>query len=142
MKNNNKILRLNEDQFNALIEEAVVRVIEEGKWGNFSKQLGKKIGKGALYGALGAGSIGASIGAIGTGLDQHDAYNQELSTQAQEMRDTHGPSEEDVIEYLQYNKMEDTPQNREIAWERMTTNESKINNRLSEIIREEISKVL
>ena len=134
MEKNNNTIRLTEQEFNKLISEAVMQVINEGKFGNFAKKVGKGLGKAALYGALGAGSLYA----LDKGMENQEKYEQSLNKQGMEMQ---GPNKEDVAQWLEDHQMSDTPQNREMAWQYLT-NESKANNRLAQIIREEINKVL
>jgi hypothetical protein len=138
MEKNNNVIRLTEQEFNALIQEAVTQVLNEGKFGDIAKNVGKGLGKTALYGALGAGLLyGAN-----KGLENQERYAQELNKQGLEMQ---GPSNDEVSQWITDHGMEDTPQNREVAWEyinKQMQNESKQSDRLAQIIREEISKVL
>lgn len=138
MQKNKNTIRLTEQEFNRLVEASVMQVLNEGKFGDFAMKVGKGIGKTALYGALGLGSLYA----IDKGVENQEKYQQSLNRHASAMQ---GPTEDAITKWIQDNDMEDTPQNREIAWghiNNMLQNESKRNNRLSQIIREEISKVI
>lgn len=136
MESKENVIRLTEQEFNQLIEEAVKQVISEGKFGNFARKVGKGIGKAALYGALGAGSLWS----IDQGLQNQEKYEQEMNRQAMEMQ---YPTDNDVTKWIEDHKMEDTPENREYAWKELSgMNESKKHDRLARIIREEISKVI
>ena len=41
MEKKNNTIRLTEEEFNTLIEEAVMQVINEGKFGDFARKVGK-----------------------------------------------------------------------------------------------------
>lgn len=110
MERNKNIVRLNEEEFNKLIQESVIQVLNEGRFGDMAKRLGKGVGKAAIYGALGAGSLYA----IDKGLQNQERYENELNKQGMEMQ---GPSEDEVNKFMSDNQIEDTPENREDAWE-------------------------
>lgn len=129
MENKNNVIRLNEQQFNALIEDAVIQVLNEG-FGDIAKKVGKGAGKAALYGALGAGSLFC----LDKGLENQENYEQELNRQAIELQ---APSEDEVSQWIEDHEMSDTPQNREIAWEYLNNqtqdkNESKYSDRIAQ----------
>lgn len=133
MEKNNKIIRLTEQEFHQLVKSSVKQVLDEGKFGNAMKRIGKGVGKAALYGALGAGSLYA----IDKGLENQDKYEQDLNRQAKEMQ---APSQEEVGQWLLDHDMEDTPENRDWYWNYVR--ESKQNARIGQIIRESIQKIL
>lgn len=136
MKDN--VVRLTEQEFQELVGNAVLQVMTEGRFGKFAKKVGKGLAKGALYGALGAGSLYA----IDKGLQNQEAYERELNRQAKILQ---GPTEDEVSRYIEDHEMEDTPQNREEVWEWLNDelqNESRQSRKINRIIREEISKVL
>ena len=138
MKNGNNTIRLTEKQFHTLVESAVMKTIEEGRLGDFAKKVGKGVGKAALYGALGT----AGLYSVGHGLDKElDKYDR-TEMQAKKLQ---GPTDDKVYDYMKARGIENTPQNYEKAWNELNDemqNESKLNARLSSIIREEINKVL
>lgn len=133
MENNSKTIRLNEQEFQEFIKSVVIQTLNEGKFGDAVKRVGKGIGKAALYGALGAGSLYA----IDKGLENQDKYEQDLNRQAKEMQ---APSQEEVGQWLLDHDMEDTPENRDWYWNYVR--ESKQNARIGQIIRESIQKIL
>ena len=140
MEKTGNTIRLNEQEFNKLIEESVKQVLSEGKFGDFAKKVGKGVGTAALCGALGAGSLYC----LDKGLENQERYEQQLNKDA---RMQLPPMEDEVSQWLEDHNLEDTPKNREYAWDYLRDvsnhkNESKSHDRISQIIREEISKVL
>ena len=127
MKKTKNTIRLTEQEFNTLISESVKRAIEEGKFGDFMKKAGKGVANTLAAGALG-GSLAA--GAIGT-IAQEPKYSDTDDV----------PSEEVVMDY----EDEISPFDGEVddsTFNKIKFKESKLNNRIAQIIREEISKVL
>jgi hypothetical protein len=133
MKRNSNTIRLTEQEFNALIEESVKRIINEGKWGDALKNVGKKVGKGAAATAfaLGAGALGVS-----PLLDEPN----HIDNGNPETEITMPSQEEKAIDWLETHGMEVNDEN--IAKVFNQLGESKFNSRLDRIIKEEISKVL
>ena len=139
MVQDKNIIRLTESEFKQLIETSVAAVLEEGKFGDIAKKVGKGIGKAALATGMAYGALNAAE----AGLQSQDEYDQELNRQSIEMQ---GPSERQIDQYLKDNHLQDTEANREDARKYFINmynnrNES-VSRRLSQIIREEISKVL
>lgn len=123
-KRNNKI-RLNEQEFKTLIEESVKRIIKEGKYG----KIGDWLAAGALGGALAAGGVGSL------------AQKPQITKDKTEITaPVNRNDDEKVTQWMVDHNIEDTPENREAVWSQMF--ESKMNNKINKIIREEIMKVI
>ena len=120
MKRNSNTIRLTEQEFNALIEESVRRIINEGKWG----KVGDWLGAAALGGSLAAGAAGTMM---------QDPKQSNYYPQEDNITMVH-PDDEDVIDDFSI----EAPEDEADAWKF----ESKFNSRLDRIIKEEISKVL
>lgn len=116
MEKQKNTIRLTESEFHALIEESVKQVLAEGKFGDYMKKIGKAAGKAALYGALGTGALYS----IDKGLENQNMYQQELNRQAKELQ---GPTDVDVKHWIEKSGLEDTPQNRELAWKYLSGEE-------------------
>lgn len=129
-KNKAKVIRLTEAEFNQLIESSVRQVIQEGRFTDMAKKVGKGVGKAALYGALGAGSLYA----LDKGMENQEAYEKNINAQAASNQNDR------AAKWLEAHDMEITPQNLEMAEKAM--NESKKKAVLSMIIKESIHKVL
>lgn len=139
MERTKNTIRLTESEFNQLVEASVIAVLNEGKFGDFAKKVGKGLGKAALAGACATGALYTAD----QGLDSMERYEDELNGQATELQ---GPSEDEITKFLRDHNMPDTESNREDARQYFiefhgSANESR-SRRLSQIIREEISKVL
>jgi len=115
MNNSVNTIRLNEQQFHALIEESVKQVLSEGRFGNMAGKIGKGLGKAALYGALGAGSLAV----LDKGLENQDRYRHEINQQAKELN---GPTKQEIAHWLEVHDMPNTPENREMARESLVNN--------------------
>lgn len=138
MTNNNNVIRLNESEFNNLIRESVVQILNENGFKGLAAKIGKGIGKAALYGALGAGTLAA----VDKGIENQEKYQDKVNKEASAMQ---GPTEDKVTMYLQKNEMEDTPQNRQRIFDYLNhkmQNESRLNGIVAKVLKEEINKVL
>lgn len=147
MANKNNTVRLTEEQLHQLIESAVVEVLNEGRFGDMAKKVGKGLAKGALYTGLTAG--GAYT--LDKGLENQERYEQQLNRDAYMMN---RGNEEDVQQWLRDHNLEDNEANRRQADEYFNgmrddymQNESKkakpviSEQRLARIIRENLQKV-
>ena len=147
MANKNNTVRLTEEQLHQLIESAVVEVLNEGRFGDMAKKVGKGLAKGALYTGLTAG--GAYT--LDKGLENQERYEQQLNRDAHMMN---RGNEEDVQQWLRDHNLEDNEANRRQADEYFNgmrddymQNESKkakpviSEQRLARIIRENLQKV-
>ena len=119
MKKNSNTIRLTEQEFNALIEESVKRVIAEGKFG----KVGDWLGAAALGGSLAAGAAGTMM----QDPKQSDYYPEE---------DNIAMVHQDDPDYGDFEEV--APEDPEDAWHIDGVSESKIRS----ILRQEISKVL
>lgn len=149
MKHNN-IVRLNESQLHNLISECVTEIMNEGRFKNGLKNLGK----GMLYTTIAAGLGAAAL----KGCDNQYEYERSLNQQAKEM--SGGWSEGDIQQWLDDRGLENTKENRSRAimyfqdlqneyWDEQQTNESKrlrkpylSEARLNRIINRTMRKVL
>ena len=151
MANKNNTVRLTEEQLHQLIESAVVEVLNEGKFGDMAKNVGKGLAKGALYTGLTAGGLAGGADALDKGLENQERYEQQLNRDAHMMN---RGNEEDVQQWLRDHNLEDNEANRRQADEYFNgmrddymQNESKkakpviSEQRLARIIRENLQKV-
>ena len=131
MKNNE--IRLSEQELYSLIKESVIETLNEGKWSDALKNVGKKVGKGAAATAfaLGTGALGVS-----PLLDEPN----HIDNGNPETEITMPSQEEMAIDWLETHGMEVNDEN--IAKVFNQLGESKFNSRVDRIITEEISKVL
>ena len=151
MVNKNNTVRLTEEQLHQLIESAVVEVLNEGRFGDMAKKVGKGLAKGALYTGLTAGGLAGGAYALDKGLENQERYEQQLNRDAYMMN---RGNEEDVQQWLRDHNLEDNEANRRQADEYFNgmrddymQNESKkakpviSEQRLARIIRENLQKV-
>ena len=151
MANKNNTVRLTEEQLHQLIESAVVEVLNEGRFGDMAKKVGKGLAKGALYTGLTAGGLAGGAYALDKGLENQERYEQQLNRDAYMMN---RGNEEDVQQWLRDHNLEDNEANRRQADEYFNgmrddymQNESKkakpviSEQRLARIIRENLQKV-
>ena len=151
MANKNNTVRLTEEQLHQLIESAVIEVLNEGRFGDMAKKVGKGLAKGALYTGLTAGGLAGGAYALDKGLENQERYEQQLNRDAYMMN---RGNEEDVQQWLRDHNLEDNEANRRQADEYFDgmrddymQNESKkakpviSEQRLARIIRENLQKV-
>ena len=151
MTNKNNTVRLTEEQLHQLIESAVIEVLNEGRFGDMAKKVGKGLAKGALYTGLTAGGLAGGAYALDKGLENQERYEQQLNRDAYMMN---RGNEEDVQQWLRDHNLEDNEANRRQANEYFNgmrddymQNESKkakpviSEQRLARIIRENLQKV-
>ena len=151
MANKNNTVRLTEEQLHQLIESAVVEVLNEGRFGDMAKKVGKGLAKGALYTGLTAGGLAGGAYALDKGLENQEHYEQQLNRDAHMMN---RGNEEDVQQWLRDHNLEDNESNRRQADKYFNgmrddymQNESKkakpviSEQRLARIIRENLQKV-
>ena len=151
MVNKNNTVRLTEEQLHQLIESAVIEVLNEGRFGDMAKKVGKGLAKGALYTGLTAGGLAGGAYALDKGLENQERYEQQLNRDAYMMN---RGNEEDVQQWLRDHNLEDNEANRRQADEYFDgmrddymQNESKKSKpviseqRLARIIRENLQKV-
>ena len=151
MANKNNTVRLTEEQLHQLIESAVVEVLNEGRFGDMAKKVGKGLAKGALYTGLTAGGLAGGAYALDKGLENQERYEQQLNRDAYMMN---RGNEEDVQQWLRDHNLEDNEANRRQADEYFDgmrddymQNESKkakpviSEQRLARIIRENLQRV-
>ena len=151
MTNKNNTVRLTEEQLHQLIESAVVEVLNEGRFGDMAKKVGKGLAKGALYTGLTAGGLAGGAYALDKGLENQERYEQQLNRDAYMMN---RGNEEDVQQWLRDHNLEDNEANRRQAdkyfdgmRDDYMQNESKKSKpviseqRLARIIRENLQKV-
>ena len=151
MVNKNNTVRLTEEQLHQLIESAVIETLNEGRFGDMAKKVGKGLAKGALYTGLTAGGLAGGAYALDKGLENQERYEQQLNRDAYMMN---RGNEEDVQQWLRDHNLEDNEANRRQADEYFDgmrddymQNESKkakpviSEKRLARIIRENLQKV-
>ena len=151
MANKNNTVRLTEEQLHQLIESAVIDTLNEGRFGDMAKKVGKGLAKGALYTGLTAGGLAGGAYALDKGLENQERYEQQLNRDAYMMN---RGNEEDVQQWLRDHNLEDNEANRRQADEYFNgmrddymQNESKkakpviSEQRLARIIRENLQKV-
>ena len=151
MANKNNTVRLTEEQLHQLIESAVIETLNEGRFGDMAKKVGKGLAKGALYTGLTAGGLAGGAYAMDKGLENQERYEQQLNRDAYMMN---RGNEEDVQQWLRDHNLEDNEANRRQADEYFNgmrddymQNESKkakpviSEQRLARIIRENLQKV-
>ena len=151
MANKNNTVRLTEEQLHQLIESAVIETLNEGRFGDMAKKVGKGLAKGALYTGLTAGGLAGGAYALDKGLENQERYEQQLNRDAYMMN---RGNEEDVQQWLRDHNLEDNEANRRQADEYFDgmrddymQNESKkakpviSEQRLARIIRENLQKV-
>ena len=151
MVNKNNTVRLTEEQLHQLIESAVIETLNEGRFGDMAKKVGKGLAKGALYTGLTAGGLAGGAYALDKGLENQERYEQQLNRDAHMMN---RGNEEDVQQWLRDHNLEDNEANRRQADEYFDgmrddymQNESKKSKpviseqRLARIIRENLQKV-
>ena len=151
MVNKNNTVRLTEEQLHQLIKSAVIETLNEGRFGDMAKKVGKGLAKGALYTGLTAGGLAGGAYALDKGLENQERYEQQLNRDAHMMN---RGNEEDVQQWLRDHNLEDNEANRRQADEYFNgmrddymQNESKkakpviSEQRLARIIRENLQKV-
>ena len=151
MVNKNNTVRLTEEQLHQLIESAVIETLNEGRFGDMAKKVGKGLAKGALYTGLTAGGLAGGAYALDKGLENQERYEQQLNRDAYMMN---RGNEEDVQQWLRDHNLEDNEANRRQADEYFDgmrddymQNESKKSKpviseqRLARIIRENLQRV-
>ena len=151
MVNKNNTVRLTEEQLHQLIESAVIETLNEGRFGDMAKKVGKGLAKGALYTGLTAGGLAGGAYALDKGLENQERYEQQLNRDAHMMN---RGNEEDVQQWLRDHNLEDNEANRRQADEYFDgmrddymQNESKkakpviSEKRLARIIRENLQRV-
>ena len=151
MANKNNTVRLTEEQLHQLIESAVIETLNEGRFGDMAKKVGKGLAKGALYTGLTAGGLAGGAYALDKGLENQERYEQQLNRDAYMMN---RGNEEDVQQWLRDHNLEDNEANRRQADEYFDgmrddymQNESKKSKpviseqRLARIIRENLQRV-
>ena len=151
MVNKNNTVRLTEEQLHQLIESAVIETLNEGRFGDMAKKVGKGLAKGALYTGLTAGGLAGGAYALDKGLENQERYEQQLNRDAHMMN---RGNEEDVQQWLRDHNLEDNEANRRQADKYFNgmrddymQNESKkakpviSEQRLARIIRENLQKV-
>ena len=151
MVNKNNTVRLTEEQLHQLIESAVIETLNEGRFGDMAKKVGKGLAKGALYTGLTAGGLAGGAYALDKGLENQERYEQQLNRDAYMMN---RGNEEDVQQWLRDHNLEDNEANRRQADKYFNgmrddymQNESKkakpviSEQRLARIIRENLQKV-
>ena len=151
MVNKNNTVRLTEEQLHQLIESAVIETLNEGRFGDMAKKVGKGLAKGALYTGLTAGGLAGGAYALDKGLENQERYEQQLNRDAYMMN---RGNEEDVQQWLRDHNLEDNEANRRQADEYFDgmrddymKNESKkakpviSEKRLARIIRENLQRV-
>ena len=151
MVNKNNTVRLTEEQLHQLIESAVIETLNEGRFGDMAKKVGKGLAKGALYTGLTAGGLAGGAYALDKGLENQERYEQQLNRDAYMMN---RGNEEDVQQWLRDHNLEDNEANRRQADEYFDgmrddymQNESKkaksviSEKRLARIIRENLQRV-
>ena len=151
MANKNNTVRLTEEQLHQLIESAVIETLNEGRFGDMAKKVGKGLAKGALYTGLTAGGLAGGAYTLDQGLENQERYEQQLNRDAHMMN---RGNEEDVQQWLRDHNLEDNEANRRQADEYFNgmrddymQNESKkakpviSEQRLARIIRENLQKV-
>ena len=151
MANKNNTVRLTEEQLHQLIESAVIETLNEGRFGDMAKKVGKGLAKGALYTGLTAGGLAGGAYALDKGLENQERYEQQLNRDAYMMN---RGNEEDVQQWLRDHNLEDNEANRRQADEYFNgmrddymQNESKkakpviSEKRLARIIRENLQRV-
>ena len=151
MANKNNTVRLTEEQLHQLIKSAVIETLNEGRFGDMAKKVGKGLAKGALYTGLTAGGLAGGAYALDKGLENQERYEQQLNRDAYMMN---RGNEEDVQQWLRDHNLEDNEANRRQADEYFNgmrddymQNESKkakpviSEQRLARIIRENLQKV-
>ena len=151
MANKNNTVRLTEEQLHQLIESAVIETLNEGRFGDMAKKVGKGLAKGALYTGLTAGGLAGGAYALDKGLENQERYEQQLNRDAYMMN---RGNEEDVQQWLRDHNLEDNEANRRQADEYFNgmrddymQNESKkakpviSEQRLARIIRENLQRV-
>ena len=114
MEKKDNVIRMNEAELKALVESSVRVALEEGRFGNMAKKVGKGIAKAGLYGALTAGGVAGCGYALDKGLEQQERYEQNLNHQARMMN---LGNEMDIQDYLKDHNMEDNEFNRRQAEE-------------------------
>lgn len=114
MTKKDNVIRLNEAELKVLIENSVRVAIEEGRFGNMAKKVGKGIAKAGLYGALAAGSAAGCGYALDKGLEQQEKYEQNINNRAHMMN---LGNEMDIQDYLKERGLEDNEFNRRQAEE-------------------------
>ena len=151
MANKNNTVRLTEEQLHQLIESAVIETLNEGRFGDMAKKVGKGLAKGALYTGLTAGGLAGGAYALDKGLENQERYEQQLNRDAYMMN---RGNEEDVQQWLRDHNLEDNEANRRQADKYFNgmrddymQNESKkakpviSEKRLARIIRENLQRV-
>ena len=151
MVNKNNTVRLTEEQLHQLIESAVIETLNEGRFGDMAKKVGKGLAKGALYTGLTAGGLAGGAYALDKGLENQERYEQQLNRDAYMMN---RGNEEDVQQWLRDHNLEDNEANRRQADKYFNgmrddymQNESKkakpviSEQRLARIIRENLQRV-
>lgn len=114
MTRKNNTVRLTEAELHQLIESVVMETINEGRFGDMAKKVGKGIAKAGLYGALTAGGVTGCGYALDKGLENQERYEQRLN---QEARMMNLGNEQDVQEWLQERGLEDNEFNRQQAYD-------------------------
>lgn len=106
--------RINERVLDRIISESIDEAIFTDEFKDKAKRFGKKAGKGAVKAGIGALVTAGLMGACAKGLDNTFKYQDEVNQQAK----INGlGNEKDVQQYLRDHDMEDTPSNREQAYE-------------------------
>ena len=141
MTKKNNTIRLTEEQFHQLIENAVIETLNEGRFGDIAKKAGKGLAKGLLYTGLAAG---AAYG-VDKGMQNQERYQQQINHEAQMLN---RGNEDEIRQFMHDHNMEDNEQNRkEVEAYFDSKNESKkpmptiSEQRLARIIRENLQKV-
>lgn len=141
MANKKNTIRLTEEQFNQLIENAVMEALNEGRFGDMAKKAGKGLAKGLLYTGLAAG---AAYG-VDKGMQNQEKYQQQINHEAQMLN---RGNEDEIKQFMHDHNLEDNEQNRkEVESYFDSKNESKkampalSEQRLARIIRENLQKV-
>ena len=141
MANKKNTIRLTEEQFHQLIENAVIETLNEGRFSDMAKKVGKGLAKGLLYTGLAAG---AAYG-VDKGMQNQERYQQQINHEAQMLN---RGNEDEIRKFMQDHNMEDNEQNRtEVEAYFDSKNESKkpmptiSEQRLARIIRENLQKV-
>ena len=141
MANKKNTIRLTEEQFYQLIEDAVIEALNEGKFGDMAKKAGKGLAKGLLYTGLAAG---AAYG-VDKGMQNQERYQNQINHEAQMLN---RGNEDEVRKFMKDHNLEDNEENRkEVETYFDSKNESKkavtvfSEQRLARIIRENLQKV-
>lgn len=114
MTKKDNVIRLNESELKVLIENSIRVAIEEGRFGNMAKKVGKGLAKAGLYGTLAAGSAAGFGYALDKGLEQQERYEQNINNRAHMMN---LGNEMDIQDYLKERGLEDNEFNRRQAEE-------------------------